>query len=291
MLVAYTNLSIYHWAVICTYVAFPGIFIRRVSIIAWISMISVFCLMAGLATLIIYCITEYKEMSLANIPLFNAETFPIGFGIIVFSYCAHAVFPSVEGSMKEPKKFPTMMNLAFLLAALIKCVLGLMAVLRFGSTTEQVITVNVKSSIVFNYLSNALVITNVFLAFPICFFVVLETWDANMLPYFPHLQPDSKYHWFWLLITRLLLVTLALFLSIVVPHFGLLMGFVGSFTGTCLSFVFPCIFHMKLKWNKLKWYSIALRCFVIVFGLVCGGFGLVFSARDLAKAFHSQGFK
>lgn len=291
MLAAYTNLNIYHWAVICTYVAFPGIFIKRVSIIAWISMISVFALMAGLSTLIIYCITEYDKMSLKNIPLFNAETFPIGFGIIVFSYCAHAVFPSVEGSMKEPKKFPTMMNLAFFLAAFIKCLLGLMAVLRFGDATEQVVTVNVKSSLAFNYLANALVITNVFLAFPICFFIVLETWDTNLLPLFPHLQRDSKYHWFWLLITRLLLATFGLFLSVVVPHFGLLMGFVGSFTGTCLSFVFPCLFHMKLKWNTLKWYSIALRCFVIVFGLVCGGFGLVFSARDLAKSFNSKSFK
>ncbi|XP_020915966.1 vesicular inhibitory amino acid transporter-like [Exaiptasia diaphana] len=289
MLKAYTELNIYHWAVICTYVAFPGIFIKRVSIIAWISMFSVFSLMVGLATLIIYCITEYDKMDIHNIPVFNAETFPIGFGIIVFSYCAHAVFPGVEGSMKEPKKFPAMMNFSFLLAAVIKCLLGLMAVLRFGTHTEQVITVSIKSH-AFNYLSNALVITNVFLAFPICFFIVLETWDTNFLPFFPHLQPDSSCHWFWLLITRLLLATLALFLGIVVPHFGLLMGFVGSFTGTCLSFVFPCVFHMKLKWKKLKWYNIALRCFVIVFGLVCGGFGLVFSARDLAKSFNSQGF-
>lgn len=290
MLQTVTNLDIYTWAVICAYVAFPGIFIRRVSVIAWISMFSVFSLMCGLGTLIIYCITEYKQMSLKNIPLFNAETFPIGFGIIVFSYCAHAVFPGVEGSMKEPHKFGNMMNLSFLLAAVMKCLLGLLSVLRFGPDTEQVITVNVKSSLVFNYLANAFVITNVFLAFPLCMFVVLETWDSKMLPFFPHLQAESKFHWFWLLITRLLLVTFALFLATVVPHFGLLMGFVGSFTGTCLSFVFPCVFHLKLKWKWLHWYDVFLRCFVILFGLVCGGFGLVFSARELANSFNSQGF-
>ena len=280
-----TPLDIYQWAVVCSYVALPGIFISRVSVIAWISMISVFALLSSLGTIIIYCITEYQNMSIHNIPGFDPEKFPIGFGIIVFSYCAHAVFPGVEGSMRDPQQFPMMMNIAFALAAIVKVLLGLLAVLRFGQGTEQVITVNMRISPVFNILATVLVVSNVFLAFPICMFVVLETWDAKVLPYFPHLGKESKYHWFWLLVTRFMLLTFALFLAVIVPHFGLLMGFVGSFTGTCLSFVFPCVFHMTLKWKKLTWYSILLKILVILFGLVCGAFGLVFSGRELAKAF------
>ena len=280
-----TRLDIYQWAVVCAYVALPGIFITRVSVIAWISMISVFALLSSIATIIIYCITEYRDMSLSNIPPFDPEKFPIGFGIIVFSYCAHAVFPGVEGSMREPKQFPIMMNCAFGLAAVVKVLLGLLSVLRFGERTEQVITVNMSISPIFNIVATVLVVTNVFLAFPLCMFVVLETWDDKILPYFPHLSKDGKYHWFWLLLTRVMLLTFALFLAIIVPHFGLLMGLVGSFTGTCLSFVFPCVFHMILKWNKTPWYSIMFKIVVIMFGLVCGGFGLVFSGRELGKAF------
>jgi len=283
-----TPLDIYQWAVVCAYVALPGIFITRVSVIAWISMISVFALLSGIATIIIYCITEYRDMSLSNIPPFDIQKFPIGFGIIVFSYCAHAVFPGVEGSMKEPKQFPMMMNSAFALAAVVKVLLGLLSVLRFGYQTEQVITVNMSISPVFNIVATALVVTNVFLAFPLCMFVVLETWDAKVLPYFPHLGEESKYHWFWVLLTRVMLLTFALFLAVIVPHFGLLMGFVGSFTGTCLSFVFPCVFHLILKWSKTPWYSILTKIVVIVFGLVCGASGLFFSGRELARAFSFQ---
>lgn len=280
-----TPLDIYQWAVVCAYVALPGIFITRVSVIAWISMISVFALLSSIATIIIYCITEYRDMHLSNIPPFHPEKFPIGFGIIVFSYCAHAVFPGVEGSMRQPKQFPMMMNAAFALAAVVKMLLGLLSVLRFGNETEQVITVNMRINPVFNIVATVLVVTNVFLAFPICMFVVLETWDVKVLPYFPHLRKEGKYHWFWLLLTRVMLLTFALFLAIIVPHFGLLMGLVGSFTGTCLSFVFPCVFHMILKWDTTPWYSILLKIVVVLFGLVCGGFGLVFSGRELAKAF------
>ena len=280
-----TPLDIYEWAVVCSCVALPMIFITRMSVIAWVSMISVFALLCSIATIIIFCITEYNDMSISNIPTFNPETFPIGFGIIVFSYCAHAVFPGVEGSMREPKQFPLMMNASFGLAAVVKVLLGLLAVLRFGEDTEQVITVNMNVSPVFNVVATVLVVSNVFLAFPICMFVVLETWDMKILPYFPHLSKESKHHWFWLILTRVMLLTFGLFLAIIVPHFGLLMGLVGSFTGTCLSFVFPCIFHIKLKWDTLQWYNILLRIVVIVFGLVCGGFGLVFSGRELGKAF------
>ncbi|KAJ7386647.1 hypothetical protein OS493_006633 [Desmophyllum pertusum] len=280
-----TPLDIYQWAVVCAYVALPGIFITRVSVIAWISMVSVFALLCSIATIIIYCITEYPDMSLSNIPAFDPEKFPIGFGIIVFSYCAHAVFPGVEGSMREPKQFPMMMNSAFGLAAVVKVLLGLLAVLRFGAKTEQVITVNMSISPIFNIVATVLVVTNVFLAFPICMFVVLETWDTKILPYFPHLSKEGKYHWFWLLLTRVMLLTFALFLAVIVPHFGLLMGLVGSFTGTCLSFVFPCVFHMILKWEATPWYSVLIKVVVIIFGLVCGGMGLVFSGRELGKAF------
>ena len=69
-----------------------------------------------------------------------------------------------------------------------------------------------------------------------------------------------------------------------VPHFGLVMGLVGSFTGTCLCFMFLCIFHIVLKWKELKWYNIVVRVIVIVFGFVCGILGIVFTGKELGRA-------
>lgn len=277
--------DIYTWSSISACVALPTFFIRRVSVIAWISMISVFALMSSILTIIIYSITEYKDMSIDNIPAFDIKTFPVGFGVIVFSYTAHAVFPGVEGSMKHPEQYPMMMNVAFLLAAVVKVAFGLLPVLRFGEGTEQAITVNLKTSQAFYILANALVVTNVFTAFPIVSYIVLETFDNQILPYFPHLHKDSRYHWFWIILSRPLVLTFGLLMAIVVPHFGLFMGLVGSFTGTCLCFVFPCLFHMVLKWNELRWYNIVVRVTVIILGLICGVLGIAFTGIQLANAF------
>lgn len=277
--------DIYTWSAISACIALPTFFIRRVSVIAWISMISVFALMSSIFTIIIYSITQYKDMSINNIPAFDINTFPVGFGVIVFSYTAHAVFPGVEGSMKHPEQYPMMMNVAFLLAAVVKVAFGLLPVLRFGAGTEQAITVNLKTSQAFYILANALVVTNVFTAFPIVSYIVLETFDHKILPYFPHLHKDSGYHWFWIILSRPLVLTCGLLMAIVVPHFGLFMGLVGSFTGTCLCFVFPCLFHMVLKWNELRWYNIVVRVSVIMLGLICGALGIVFTGKELAKVF------
>ena len=151
-------------------------------------MISVFAMMSSILTIIIYSITQYRDMRIENVPPFDINKFPIGFGVIVFSYTAHAVFPGIEGSMMHPEQYPMMMNVAFLVAAIVKVAFGLLPVLRFGADTQQAITVNLKTSPVFYILANVLVATNVFTAFPIVSYIVLEKFDLKVLPYSPTLR-------------------------------------------------------------------------------------------------------
>ena len=290
LLKASTNLGPSEWAAVSCLVALPTLFIRRMSIISWLSMISVFALLSSIITLIAFSFTKIHDWNLSNIPPFNPTTFPIGFGIIVFSYCAHAVFPSIESSMRKPEQFNSMMNAAFLFAAVIKTLLGTFMVLAFGDKTEEVATINLHDSKAFSVTAAALVISNVMLAIPLGMFVVSLTIDDAMLKYFPHLNRDSKYHWIWIVITRPTLLCFALFLALVIPHFGLLMGFVGRFTGTCLCFIFPCWFHLKLRWKKLSKFQIGVDIAVMVFGIIAGSSGLFFSAKALVESFTTFAF-
>lgn len=283
----YVPLSLNKWAVICSVAVLPSVFIKRLSLIAWMSMLAVFSLMSALVVMVAYCIVRSDQWTVDNIPSFSISTFPVGFGIVTFSYCAHAVFPGIEGSMREPKNFNKMMHTSFFISALVKALFGVFAVLTFGVLTDQVFTVNLAENMAFNTAATALVAMNVFFSFPLPLFVVVETFDKNIGPYFPHLAKGTKYHWYWLLLTRTFLVTLALFIALVVPHFGLLMGFVGSFTGTCLSFGFPCIAHLKLRWKFLRWYHITGEIILIVFGVLAGGLGFVYSGKALVDSFRT----
>ncbi|EDO43803.1 predicted protein [Nematostella vectensis] len=281
----YISLSMNVWAVLCAVAVLPSVFITRLSLIAWMSMIAVLALMSSIAVTLAYCILNYDRWSINNIPTFDGNTFPIGFGIVTFSYCAHAVFPGIEASMKHPENYNKMMHTSFLVSATVKTLFGAFAVLTFGLVTDQVVTVNLADSLAFNTAATAFVALNVFFSFPLPLFVVIETFDGLLLPHFPYVGRESNYHWVWLLITRTLLVTFALFISLIVPHFGLLMGFIGSFTGTCLSFCFPCIAHLKLKWKYLRWYQILGELVLIVFGVVAGVFGFIYSGKALIDSF------
>ena len=85
-------------------------------------------------------------------------------------------------------------------------------------------------------------------------------------------------------LVRLLLICGALAIAVVVPHFGLYMGFVGNFTGMCLAFIFPCLFHMKLKQHEIKKPQFLLHTFIIIFGSVSAGAGMYYSIKEIMEA-------
>lgn len=282
---SYIDLNKNQWAAINCAIVFPTLFITKMSYISWFSMISVFALLSSLLTLITFSVFHFSSWSINNIPTFDAQTFPVGFGIVVFSYCAHAIFPGVEGSMKKPQQFNPMMNISFLLAAIMKALLGTFMVLTFGGRTEEVATLNLEGSPIFSTLATSLITCSVLCVLPLEMYIVNETIDDGFLKYFPRVNKDSRHHWIWVLTTRTTLLSLALGLAILVPHFGLLMGVIGNFSGSFLCFIFPCYFHLKLRKDSLTKFDIFSDVAIIVFGVLAGGTGLVFTTKALVMTY------
>lgn len=105
-------------------------------------------------------------------------------------------------------------------------------------------------------------------------------------PYFAHLtcyEPDGDLK-FWAVCLRIALILFTLFLAIFIPHFAILMGLIGSITGTMLSLIWPCYFHLKLKSKSMKWYQRAVDILIICFGLLITVTGVFYSSVALIKA-------
>ena len=81
---------------------------------------------------------------------------------------------------------------------------------------------------------------------------------------------------------------ICLFLAIFIPHFALLMGLIGSITGTFLSLIWPCYFHLKLKKNSLTTYQKVVDIVIIIFGLLISVIGVYYSSCALYKALNNQ---
>ena len=85
---------------------------------------------------------------------------------------------------------------------------------------------------------------------------------------------------------RTSLISITLLIAILVPHFGLYMALVGNFTGMCLAFIFPAIFHMKIFFEKLMWYDFIIDVLVLCFGVVGSAVGCHFSVQQLIDAYN-----
>lgn len=273
------HIGIKEWEVLNCAVTLPTLFITKMSVVSWFGMMSVFSIITGFAVLVAFSLTQIPYWDMRNMPPFDIETFPIGFGIIMFSFCVHAVLPNIEGSMKKPKSYNTMVNYSFGLASFTKASLGVIMVLRFGKNTAEVVTVNLSEHYIFSRAASSLVVLNVLLAMPLEMFVVSFSYDNALLKHFPYIDHNSRFHWVWLLISRPLLLTAALLVAVSVPRFGLLMGLLGSVTGPMLCLILPCYCHMKLRWNTLKAWQIASDIAIIIFGTVAGMGGLFFSIK------------
>ena len=84
---------------------------------------------------------------------------------------------------------------------------------------------------------------------------------------------------------RVGVVVVTILFAVVVPHFTILMGFIGSFTGCFLSFIWPCIFHLKLRRHTMSWMVMMYDIFIIFLGIIFGLLGMYYSGKALKKAF------
>ncbi len=86
-------------------------------------------------------------------------------------------------------------------------------------------------------------------------------------------------------IFRVAIVVVTILMAISIPHFTILMGFIGNFTGTMLSFIWPCYFHLKLKGDTLSLQNVALDCFIIFMGVLFGIVGIYDSGTAMIEAY------
>jgi vesicular inhibitory amino acid transporter len=89
----------------------------------------------------------------------------------------------------------------------------------------------------------------------------------------------------WGLAFRVAIILFTILMAIFIPHFAILMGFIGSFTGTMLSFIWPCYFHLKLKGSQLDFRTVAYDTFVIFLGCLFGVIGVYDSGSAMIRAF------
>ncbi|KAK7867045.1 hypothetical protein R5R35_005685 [Gryllus longicercus] len=258
-----------------------------------VSLLSFWCTMSHLvinAVILGYCLLEIGDWGWSKVKWsIDMENFPISLGVIVFSYTSQIFLPSLEGSLIDRSKFDWMLNWSHVAAAAFKSLFGYLCFLTFQNDTQQVITNNLHSP-GFKGFVNFFLVVKAVLSYPLPYYAACELLEKALFKG----RPDTIFPTIWALdgelkvwglAFRVGVVVVTVLMAISIPHFAILMGFIGSFTGTMLSFIWPCYFHLKLKRPSLDWGTVAYDCFVIFLGVLFCIIGVYDSGSALIKAF------
>ncbi|XP_035662326.1 amino acid transporter AVT1J-like isoform X1 [Branchiostoma floridae] len=200
------------------------------------------------------------------------------FGTILFAFGGASTFPTIQHDMKEPEKFYRSVVLAFAALLLMYLPVSIAGFLVYKSECDN----NILSTLTaggLKYASLILITLHLIFAFIIVINPVCQELEER-------LRIANKFGIFRILL-RTCLVGLVLFTGESLPHFGAILSLVGGSTITCLTFVFPSMFYLKLSrqtspdWPEIEVqpYEWAWHIEFILIGVV-GGIASTYSAID-----------
>ncbi|XP_015795842.1 vesicular inhibitory amino acid transporter-like [Tetranychus urticae] len=268
-----------------------------------VSMLSFWCTIAHIVINIIifgYCFLQIGDWYWSKVTFhIDFQTFPITVGIVVFSYTSQIFLPSLEGNMADRSEFSQMLDWSHIAAAAFKGLFAYVGFLTFGEATQKEITNNLPTH-GFKAIINIILVVKALLSYPLPYYAAAGLIETALFKRKPNednphgvgSQPfptcwerDGEYR-VWAVSLRVVLVLSTLIVAISIPQFALLMGLVGNITGTMLSFVWPCYFHMKIKWNEMDTRTRAWEISIICIGLVSGFIGVITSFNALIDVYH-----
>ncbi|XP_068724563.1 vesicular inhibitory amino acid transporter-like [Montipora capricornis] len=279
-----------HWTALGAMLLLPNIFLKSLSEVSWVSFLTVMIGEIIYLTVTMYGMMHHERWNFASMPDFKLKTFGAAVGIIVVSYSSQPYMPAIEGSMKEPQKFGNVMSVTYVAVTFVKVAFGVIGFLTFTTDTDQVITNNLPDGGLHMCL-NLLVLLLAATSYTIPVYTVFDILENIDFPFCKIDNPSDavdRISYAQALAARLCIVSFTLFIGVLVPHFGLYMALVGSFTGMCLAFIFPAIFHMKICYDRLQWYDFVIDTSVALFGLVGAIIGCHFSVLALIAEYQKH---
>ena len=276
------------WIAVVSIAVLPCAFLRTVRHISWISLLTVIVALLTSTCVLVYALAHYQQWKTHELASLRLKEMSIAMGMIMVTYSSQAYLPIIEKSMRYPGDFNTVMDFTYTLVTIIKFSYGILVFFCFREHTEQIMTLNVPHGAFRISLSLPVILTALsFYAIPM--FTLYDIFEHQLnIPLFAEMKDEPlgcnkkstpKF------VFRFVFILLSTLVAIFLPHFGLLMAFVGSFTGTVLVLIYPCLFHIKLHYSTMPWYHILFDLSIAVFGIVGCVCGVVFSSLQIAKEY------
>ena len=286
------------WVLVFGLLIMPNIFFRKlhhISIMSTLTVVSAVCISVVLS---LYCFTQAGTWQTYDLNEFDLKEFVASIGVMVASYSSQMYLSIIECDMKKPKDVPLVMNAGYFAMTVLKIGVGVIAYMTFGEDTHEVVTLNLPTGMILTAVNTVVVVLSLS-SYTLPMFTVFEIlekdspWlmtgdiDLSSEKELKNLDEETKQSYIAIrrTVVRLALVIVTLIMAVSVPHFGLVLSFIGSFTGAFLEMVFPSLFYVILKHERISTVTIVLNILIVGFSMLFMGAGIYFSGMAMVKAF------
>ena len=159
------HIPIQLWIVLVGIIAFPTLFTKHFSHVAWFSLISFLALLAIIFLVLGYGFSTYHTLQFDQIPFWDLKGTFIAFPVVVFGFSGVIYLPTLEENMKNPNDFNVVLAISYVPSFLLKLLFGLFGFVLYYPNIDQVITNSIPHA-TFKIIVSCIVFINVSCSYP-----------------------------------------------------------------------------------------------------------------------------
>ncbi|KAJ4834096.1 hypothetical protein Tsubulata_027192 [Turnera subulata] len=286
------NLSSLYTSHTLTFAAFIFLLVPVQIALSWITSLSAlapFSIFANVCNVLAVAIVVKEDVGEMRAGGFNISDrkaiassmrgLPFAAGMAVFCFEGFGMTLSLEGSMREKGRFPSLLAKVFTGITIVYVLFGFSGYMAYGDQTRDIITLNLPQNWSSIPLKIALCLGLIF-TFPIMAHPIHEIVEGK-------LKNCARFRKFYysnggsatisgkciIYLGRATLILALAFLASFVPGFGVFASLVGSTVCALLSFVLPATFHLRLLGSCMHFWQRALDYCFLIGGLLFAAYG------------------
>ncbi|KAG9455540.1 hypothetical protein H6P81_000048 [Aristolochia fimbriata] len=284
LFIAHNLYSLFHGPHGMTYSSFLFLLVPlqiALSFIRSLSALSPFSALADVCNLLAIAIVLKEDLHLfvggfgRTSALTGLRDLPFAAGMAVFCFEGFGLTLSLEGSMKERRRFRKVLLAAIACITAIYLFFGFFGYMAYGEETKDMITLNLPNNWSSIAVKTGLCIALTF-TFPIMMHPIHEIVEAKLERSFLFHKLCCNSHFariFFLNTSRAISVLALTIVASFVPAFGTFVSLVGSTVCALLSFVLPATFHYLLTAGSSPTWQRALDVAIVLLGLAFAAHG------------------
>jgi amino acid permease len=215
-------------------------------------------------------------MKIESLPELQSPSFSNleSIGLLIFAFSAHSMFPEHENAMKDPSRFPEILNWTYFIITIEKLFFGIIAWAAWRENTEEIVTRNLGTTT--RRVVSLCIGLNTWLTLPMIVVVFFRILNSLMI--MPTKKNKTR-------IVRIFERVFGLFVCGLVaaflPHFAVLMSCFGAASGIFLTFVCPVVIFLRLHGTSISTFLRLCYISIAFFGSVGGVVSLYLSVKRL----------